>query len=86
MVSTKKTEVLYQPAPGKLYVEPKLTGNGQRLNKVNRFIFLCSAPHSHRMSSSITKCASVLLEPAPSFAYYTQKFKQEKHHHPDQAE
>ena len=56
-VSTKKTEVLHQPAPGKLYVEPKITGNGQRLNQVNRFIFLGSALRTltecHRRSRSV---------------------------------
>jgi len=41
-ISTKKTEVLHQPAPGKPYVEPNITINGQRLNTVNRFTYLGS--------------------------------------------
>ncbi|KAK7111076.1 hypothetical protein V1264_014854 [Littorina saxatilis] len=41
-ISTKKTEVLHQPAPGKPYVEPDITVNGQRLNTVNRFTYLGS--------------------------------------------
>ncbi|XP_070207983.1 uncharacterized protein [Littorina saxatilis] len=41
-ISTKKIEVLHQPAPGKPYVEPDITVNGQRLNTVNRFTYLGS--------------------------------------------
>ena len=45
ILSTKKTVVLHQPAPGKSYVEPEpnITVNGQRLNAVNRFTYLGSA-------------------------------------------
>ena len=38
-ISTNTTEVLHQPAPGKPYVEPNITVNGQRLNTVNRFTY-----------------------------------------------
>ena len=41
-ISMKKTEVLHQPAPGKPYVEPNITVNGQRLSAVNRFTYLGS--------------------------------------------
>ena len=41
-VSKKKTEVLHQPAPGKPYVEPNITVNGQRLSAVNWFTYLGS--------------------------------------------
>ena len=41
-ISTKKTEVLHQPAPGKPYVEPNITVNGQKLSAVNRFIYFGS--------------------------------------------
>ena len=41
-ISTKKTEVLHQPAPGKPYVEPNITINGQRLNVVAKFTYLGS--------------------------------------------
>ena len=41
-ISIKKTEVLHQPAPGKPYVEPNITVNGQRLSAVNRFTYLGS--------------------------------------------
>ena len=41
-INTKKTEVLHQPAPGRPYVEPNITVNGQRLNTVHRFTYLGS--------------------------------------------
>ena len=41
-ISKKKTEILHQPAPGKPYVEPNITVNGQRLSAVNRFTYLGS--------------------------------------------
>lgn len=41
-ISTKKTEVMHQPAPGKPYVEPNITINGQRLNSADKFIYLGS--------------------------------------------
>ena len=41
-ISTKKTEVMHQPAPGKPYVEPNITINGQRLNAVDKFTYLGS--------------------------------------------
>ena len=36
------TEVLHQPAPGKPFVEPNITVNGQRFSAVNRFTYLGS--------------------------------------------
>jgi hypothetical protein len=41
-ISTKKTEVLYQPAPGKPYHEPNITVNGQKLQAVDKFTYLGS--------------------------------------------
>ena len=41
-ISTKKTEVLHQPAPGKPYVEPNIQVNGERLKAVDRFTYLGS--------------------------------------------
>ena len=41
-ISTKKTEVMHQPAPAKPYVEPNITINGQRLNSVSKFTYLGS--------------------------------------------
>ena len=41
-ISTKKTEVMHQPAPGKPYVEPNIHINGQRLSAVDKFTYLGS--------------------------------------------
>ena len=36
-VSIKKTDMVYQPAPGKPYQEPTITVKGQRLQVVHKF-------------------------------------------------
>ena len=41
-ISIKKTEVVYQPAPGKPYKEPTITVKGQRLQVVDKFTNLGS--------------------------------------------
>ena len=41
-ISTKKTEVLHQPAPGKPYIEPNIKVNGERLKSVDKFTYLGS--------------------------------------------
>ncbi|KAL8596969.1 hypothetical protein ACOMHN_027915 [Nucella lapillus] len=41
-ISTKKTEVIYQPTPGKPYQEPHITVNGQNLQAVDSFTYLGS--------------------------------------------
>ena len=41
-IRTKKTEVMHQPAPGKPYIKPNITINGQRLNAVDKFNYLGS--------------------------------------------
>ena len=41
-ISTKKTEVMYQPAPKNLYQEPIVTVNEQRLATVDKFVYLGS--------------------------------------------
>ena len=41
-ISTKKTEVMHQPAPGKEYIEPNIYINGQRLTTADRFTYLGS--------------------------------------------
>ena len=40
--SIKKTKVVYQPAPGKAYKEPTISVKGQRLQMVDKFIYLRS--------------------------------------------
>ena len=39
-ISTKKTEVMHQPSPGKTYTEPNITITGQQLNTVDKFTYL----------------------------------------------
>ena len=41
-ISIKKTEVMHQSAPGKTYIEPSITINGQCLKSVNKFTYLGS--------------------------------------------
>ena len=41
-ISTKKTEVMYQPAPKNPYQEPTVTLNGQKLATVDKFVYLGS--------------------------------------------
>ena len=41
-INTEKTEIMYQPAPGKLYTEPIIKVNGDKLKVVNRFTYLGS--------------------------------------------
>ena len=48
-ISTKKTKVMYQPAPKNLYQEPIVTVNGQRLATVDKFVYLGST-----LSRSVT--------------------------------
>ena len=37
-ISTKKTEVMHQPAPGKPYIKPNISVNGQRVNVVEKYL------------------------------------------------
>ena len=41
-ICIKKTELVYQPAPGKPYKEPTIIVKGQRLQVVDKFIYLGS--------------------------------------------
>ena len=41
-ISTKKTEIVHQPSPGKPYSEPTITVNGQKLQVVDKFTYLGS--------------------------------------------
>ena len=48
-ISIKKMEVMFQPAPGELYIEPVITINGQKLEVTKKFPYLGSV-----MSDSAT--------------------------------
>ena len=41
-LASKKTEVVYQPAPGKPYKEPTITVKGQHLQVIDKFTYLGS--------------------------------------------
>ena len=41
-ISTKKTEVMFQPAPGNQYHEPQISVNGLTLQAVETFSYLGS--------------------------------------------
>ena len=41
-ISTKKTEIMYQPAPGKPYAEPTITVNNEKLPVADNFNYLGS--------------------------------------------
>ena len=51
-ISTKKTEVVHQPAPGKPYNEPTVTVNGQKLKVVDKFKLVWHSEDSVQMSGS----------------------------------
>ena len=62
-ISTKKTEVLHQPAPGDVYKEPNITVKGQRLEAVEHFTYLGStlsrsATVDAEVNSRIAKASS----------------------------
>ena len=52
-INIKKTEVVYQPAPGKPYKEPTITVKGQRLQVVDKFIYLGSTLCTLMMKSML---------------------------------
>ena len=49
-ISTKKTEVMYQPAPGTNYNEPDITINDQKVASVTKFIYLGTTLSKFAMS------------------------------------
>ena len=73
---------MHQPAPGKPYVEPNITINGQRLNAVDKFTYL--AAHFPEMSSLMTKSTPDSLMRGPPSADFTKKrLEQERNHDKD---
>ena len=56
-INTKKTEVMYQPAPGNPYQEPNITVKGQRLQAVENFTYLGSTlSRSANIDAEVTNC------------------------------
>ena len=62
-ISTQKTEVVHQPAPGKPYSEQAITVNGHKLQIVDKFTYhesiLSRADHIDDKVTVITAKASV---------------------------
>ncbi|PFX27511.1 Craniofacial development protein 2 [Stylophora pistillata] len=68
-ISTKKTEVMHQPAPATAYTEPIFTVNGQRLAVADKFVYLGKSSykfHIHKLvkQSRPGKLPPVLVLPA----------------------
>jgi len=66
IISTKKTEVMYQPAPNKQYHELQITVNGQILQAVETFTYLGStlsrnANIDAEINNRISKASSVFV-------------------------
>ena len=62
-ISTKKTEVMHQPAPGKPYVEPNISVDRQRLNVVKKFTYLgstlsCTVVINDEVNTRLTKTSA----------------------------
>ena len=55
-VSTKKSEVLHQPAPGKPNLEPDIKFNGQRLKAMDEFTYLGSTPSRNVAIENEVQC------------------------------
>ena len=63
----KKTEVVYQPVPGKPYKEPTITVKGQRLQVVDKFIYLGSTLSivvhiDYEVSARIAKASAAFVQ------------------------
>ena len=73
-ISTKKTEAVYKPAPGKPYSEPTITVNGQKLQVVDKFTKLVSTLSIavHLDDDSLMRLQSELRRPAYRLADFTQ--------------
>ena len=53
-IRTKKTEAVHQPAPGKSYIEPTITVNGQKLKCVDKFAYLGNTLSRNTLSGEVT--------------------------------
>ncbi|XP_060786154.1 uncharacterized protein LOC132891976 [Neoarius graeffei] len=54
-INTKKTEVLHQPAPGQLYIEPQITTGGELLTTCEKFVYLGSTlSHSVHINQEVS--------------------------------
>ena len=84
-ISTKETEVVHQPAPGKPYNEPTITVNGQKLKVVNKFTYMGStlsrAVHSDDEVTVIIAKVSVAFGKKVQVGKDQEKAQSEKDSH-----
>ena len=64
-ISTKKTEVMYQPAPGVAYIEPNIEVKGTKLQAADRFTYL---------GSTLSRCVHINDEVNSSLAKASAAF------------
>ena len=64
-ISTKKTEVLHQPAPAASYTEPRITVNNQDLKVADKFVYL---------GSTLSRAANIDAEVAHRIARASSAF------------
>ncbi|CAH1277239.1 Hypp9517 [Branchiostoma lanceolatum] len=55
-ISTEKTEVMFQPRPGKTYKQPSITVHGQVLKPVDKFTYLGSTMSRHSNIDEEVNC------------------------------
>ena len=60
-ISIKKTEVVYQPVPGKPYKEPTITVKDQRLQVVDKFTYLGSTFSKVRIAKASAALADYVV-------------------------
>ena len=74
IISIKKTEVVYQPAPGKLCKEPAITVKGQRLQVVDKFTYLGSTLSGVELCTLMMKSVLELPKLVQHLAGYVEVF------------
>ena len=73
-ISIKKTEVVYQPAPGKPNKEPTITLKGQRLQVVDKFTYLGSTLSRVELCTLMMKSVLELPKLVQHLAGYVEVF------------
>ena len=75
-ISTKKTEVMYQPAPGNPYQEPHISVKGQKLQAVDNFTYLGST--LSRAVNIVTEITTGLLKPVQHLEDFAKTYGSEE--------
>ena len=85
-ISLKKTVLMYQPTPGKTYVEPSIYVYGQKLAVVPKFVYLgntlnCSNSIDDEVNVYNACVLTVLLYASETWTTYTRHLKQLERFH-----